>query len=390
MRPAYVETWQPWLSYGWAPLKALRQERWKLVAAPRPELYDLSRDPGELQNLFDAERDRARDLESLRRRIEARPAAGTPGAADDAEAVAKLRALGYVGAGGSAGEPPASGLRDPKDAGELRELLTDGDGRLRRGDHRGAVRKFDAVLAQDPANRFALLRSGVALLADGETERAIPRLARAVEGSPGEPEARAALAKALLRTGRLDEAIPHAMEAARLQPRRAAAWADLGNTLGRAKRVPEAVEALERAVSLEPQDPGFAARLAFALHAAGRITDAARELERAARLSSGKFPYSGALGVLLADLGRSEEARRWLAAASRGEGTLRKRGSGSRSSKRPGARRRAPARRSPRRSRRRRPCGRARVRSLRSPGSFPDTSGEARSEAERDGEIAIA
>ncbi|HZI66623.1 MAG TPA: tetratricopeptide repeat protein, partial [Thermoanaerobaculia bacterium] len=318
--PAYVETWQPWLSYGWAPLKALRAEGWKLVVAPRPELYDLSRDPGERKNLFDADRDRARELEALRRRVEARPAVAAPGASADAEAVAKLRALGYVGAGGSAGEPPSSGLRDPKDSHELRELLTDADLRLRRGDDRGAIRSFDAVLAKDPANRFALFRSGVALLSTGEPARAVLRLARAVEASPDNPEARAALAQALLRTGRPQDAVPHALEAARLQPRRAAAWADLGSALGQAKRIPEAVEALERAVSLDPADPALAARLGFAFHAAGRIPDAARELERAASLSKGEFRHSGALGILLADLGRMDEARRWLAASGRGEG----------------------------------------------------------------------
>lgn len=320
MPPAYVETWQPWVSYGWAPLHALRQQRWKLIRAPRPELYDLSSDPGERNNLFDAERDRARELETLRLRIEGLPPAAAPGAAADVEAVAKLRALGYVGAGGNAGEPPASGLLDPKDAGALRDLLTDGDARLRRGEHRAAIRSFDAVLARDPANRFALLRSGVALLAAGDAERAVPRLARAVEGSPERPEARAALAQALVSAGRPGEAVPHAMEAARLQPRRASAWADLGSALGRAKRVPEAVAALERAAGLDPRDPALAARYAFALHAAGRIADAARELQRAAGLSKEGFPHSGALGILLVDLGRAGEARRWLAASARGEG----------------------------------------------------------------------
>jgi choline-sulfatase len=318
--PAYVETWQPWLSYGWAPLQALRHAGWKLVVAPRPELYDLSRDPGERNNVFDAQRDRARHLESLRRRVEARPAVGAPGGAADAEAVAKLRSLGYVGAGGGGTEPPRSGLRDPKDSRELRDLLTEADARLRRGDHGRAIKNFDAVLARDPANRFALLRSGVALLATGAADRAVPRLARAVERGPGDPEARAALARALVRVGRPEDALPHALEAAKLQPRRAAAWADLGSALGQAKRIPEAVEALGRAAALDPADPALAARFAFALHAAERIPDAARELERAASLANGKFRHSGALGILLADLGRTDEARKWLIASARGEG----------------------------------------------------------------------
>jgi arylsulfatase A-like enzyme/Flp pilus assembly protein TadD len=312
---AYVETYQPWLSYGWSPLKALRQASWKLIAAPRPELYDLEHDPREEKSVFDAERGRARELENARREIESLPAISTAASTADAETVAKLRALGYVGAGGGGGEPPATGLRDPKDARELRDLLTEADGLLRAGKASRAIPKFDAVLARDPANRFALLRSGVALLAARDASRAAARLLKAVEANPEQPEARSALARALLASGRPAEAVPHAMEAVQLQPRLASAWAELGTALGRAGRIPEAVRALGRAVELEPQSPALLARLAFAEHAAGRIADAARDLSRSAELSGGAFGHSAALGVLLYDAGRREEARRWLAAS---------------------------------------------------------------------------
>jgi choline-sulfatase len=315
--PAYVETYQPWLSYGWAPLKGLRQGSWKLIAAPRPELYDLSSDPREEKNLFDVERDRARELEIARQQLESLPPVGAPGKSADAEAVAKLRSLGYVGAGGDAGEPPPTALRDPKDGRALRDLLTEADVLLRAGKGARAIPKFDAVLARDPGNRFALLRSGVALLAAGDAARAVPRLTKAVESSPGQPEARSALAQALIRIGRPSDAIPHAMEVVRLQPGLASAWAELGTALGRAKRVPEAVRAFERAVELEPQNPSLIARLAFAEHAAGKVVEAARDLARTAALQGDAFSHSGALGVLLFDLGRREEARKWLAASRR-------------------------------------------------------------------------
>ena len=313
--PAYLETYQPWLSYGWSPLKALRDGGWKLIVAPRPELYDLSRDPREERDVFGVERDKARELEIARRRFESLPVVATAAETSDAEAVAKLRALGYVGAGGGAGEPPASGLRDPKDARELRDLLTDGDVLLRAGNAARAIPKFDAVLAQDPANRFALLRSGVALLVAGDPARAAARLSRAVDVSPEQPEGRSALARALVLAGRPAEAVPHAMEAARLQPRLAASWVGLGTALGRAGKIPEAVQAFERAVELEPQNPALLARLAFAEHAAGRIADAARDLLKSAELSGAAFAHSAALGVLLYDSGRRQDARRWLEAS---------------------------------------------------------------------------
>lgn len=317
--PAYLETYQPWLSYGWAPLAAVRDERWKFISAPRSELYDLAADPDETTNVLDENRRLARILQGVQRAVVQRPPVGTAGQTIDAEAAAKLRALGYVG-GTSAGEPPASGLRDPKDAAELRELLTEADVLMRAGDAEGAVPKFEAVLARDPGNRFALVRSGVALLALNDLDRAVPRLVEAVRASPEQPEVRTALAQALMRAGRAEEAVPHSMEAARLQPRRAIAWAELGTALGLAGRTGEAVKALQRAVAIEPRNPKLVARLAFAEHAAGRIAEAASHLERTAALEGDGFAYPGSLGILLADLGRDDEARHWLERSRSGEG----------------------------------------------------------------------
>ena len=38
--------------YGWSDLHALRSGRYKVIDAPRPELYDVDRDPNETTNLF--------------------------------------------------------------------------------------------------------------------------------------------------------------------------------------------------------------------------------------------------------------------------------------------------------------------------------------------------
>ena len=51
---AYAEAVYPLHHFGWSDLRALRQGRYKLIAAPRPELYDLQEDPAEAANLFPA------------------------------------------------------------------------------------------------------------------------------------------------------------------------------------------------------------------------------------------------------------------------------------------------------------------------------------------------
>lgn len=316
--PAYVETLQPWISYGWAPLRGVRHGPWKLIAAPRPELYNLEDDPGEERNVILDERAAAAEL---RRHLDAAEALA-PAAAEtvaDPEALARLQALGYLGGAPASAEPPA-GLPDPKDRRELRELLTQGVELLERGDVEGAVARFDEVLAVEPANRFALSRSGAALLRLGRLGRAIERLRHAVRLNPAEPETRFVLAEALTRAGAAG-AVDEWMEVVALQPRRAPAWSNLGTALGRAGRVDEAIAALARAAELEPHDPGRLIRLAFAEHAGGDLEAAAGHFREAAeRTGVEAFPHSGALGLILLELGRREEARVWLERSRPGEG----------------------------------------------------------------------
>ena len=116
---AYAESEYP-ERMGWSALHTLSDGRYKVIDAPRPELYDLERDPFETDNIYT---DRpalgalmtARVRSLARRSDRARTAPEPP-----AELAARLAALGYIGSSG----PPAAtaeGERpDPKDCiGEL-------------------------------------------------------------------------------------------------------------------------------------------------------------------------------------------------------------------------------------------------------------------------------
>jgi arylsulfatase A-like enzyme/Flp pilus assembly protein TadD len=317
--PSYIETQQPWVSYGWAPLRALRHDGWKLVEAPRPELYDLTADPGETRNVIQQNGARAEPLRRLLERAESLPAVDAR-TLDDPAAMERLRALGYVG-----GAPPAAvpraGLRDPKDGAALRELLTRGDELFRRREYAAALAPLEQALAEEKDNRFALHRAGVALTELGRLPRALPLLERLVALDPRNPDAQVALADALVRARRPGDAVPHWLEATRLQPRRADLWANLGSAMGMAGREREAAGALAEAVRLSPRDPRLLIRLGFAEHGAGRPADAVKHLLAAADLTgAAAFPQPAALGILLAQLGRGDEARAWLGRATPQEG----------------------------------------------------------------------
>ena len=319
--PALAESERPWRSYGWAPLSAVIDGRWKLIAAPRPELYDLATDPEEATNvLASADRTVARRLAAiLRNQPEAAPEAA---AKSDAETVAKLRALGYLGSTNrvlrSSAVPPD--LPDPKDRIEVWNLLGAAESALERGESNDALIRFDQALAKDPGNPFALARSAEALVEVGRAPEGLTRLERAARAAPEQPEIRRALGELLLRMNRPRESVSQWMELVRLQPRVAAGWTGLGAAFGLSGEPKRALDAAERAAELLPEDADLRSRVAFAAFGAGEKARAAEEFEHAARLfPPDAFPYAGALGIVLDALGRFDESIRWLARSRAGE-----------------------------------------------------------------------
>jgi arylsulfatase A-like enzyme len=113
---AYSESLYP-QRLGWSPLRAIRDGRFKLIDAPRRELYDLERDPFEEHNLY-SQRKAIGDV--MARRIEALSGSLTSVLASRRETAPpevreRLGALGYVGQGPTGQRAGRDHLPDPKD-----------------------------------------------------------------------------------------------------------------------------------------------------------------------------------------------------------------------------------------------------------------------------------
>ncbi|MCU0303460.1 MAG: sulfatase-like hydrolase/transferase [Thermoanaerobaculales bacterium] len=277
--PALVESLQPWLGYGWAPLAAVRTGGSKLIDAPRPELFDLGNDPGEVENLAPLLPKRVAEL---RRVLDAlRAGGGSPfGGTVDPATLDALRALGYATGSGAPEAPP--GLADPKDRLATKRKLDGGERALERGDPSTALDEFREVLEHEPDNRYALLRSAAALGALGRPADAIAPLERLVALDPDHAEAWYRLAEARSLAGQVEAAIGSWREVTRLQPRRAVAWSNLGAMLARTGQPIAAVDALVEATGLAPDDPTLAANLCAARVAAARAELGAGHREGAA------------------------------------------------------------------------------------------------------------
>jgi choline-sulfatase len=111
-REIYAESLYP-ERFGWASLRSLRTDRYKVIDAPRPELYDLDEDPTEQRNLASARPSTtAAMLERLRHLTsESTPRHLSPLSGDR---FAELASLGYISRGSDVTAPSAIGT-DPKD-----------------------------------------------------------------------------------------------------------------------------------------------------------------------------------------------------------------------------------------------------------------------------------
>ena len=120
----YSETMYPRYHFGWSELRAVRAGGFKLIAAPRPELYDLDTDPGEEHNLYQSRPALAATLAGrLRAREQQAQARVASDRVVDPGALARLSSLGYVGGSTDRGRPTTE-LPDPKDNIGLYQLIT--------------------------------------------------------------------------------------------------------------------------------------------------------------------------------------------------------------------------------------------------------------------------
>lgn len=315
--PTYAESLTPLTSYQWSDLRVLREGSWKYILAPRPELYDLATDPGELKNLADAAPARARALRATLEgylRAERERAISDPGApaALSADVLQKLGALGYVSPGGtSAGGAQGA---DPKDKiGEFRRLsslMRDGLTLLGAKQFGPAAAKLAELQREGAAGFQVHFYRGRALMGLGRAQEAEAEFARAATAMPSFADAHLGIADA--RAARKDltgalRAVQDGHKGAPNEPSLHDREAQLWQTLGDPQK---ALAAYEVVMRLAPND-------ALAHWRAGELLIGQRQPDRAlalfreaTALDPAVGDYWNSLGMVLGGDGQNAEAAR--------------------------------------------------------------------------------
>jgi arylsulfatase A-like enzyme/thioredoxin-like negative regulator of GroEL len=313
--PAMAESLTPRIHYGWSDLRSIRDGRWKFILAPKPELYDLERDPRELHNLAGEEASRAAALRTgLERHLDAEPTASAPrsGRGGDVpiDLVERLGALGYV-SGGTTSRPSLD--VDPKDKIEdykvLNALLHEGLVQLRDRDYPSAAERFKALAARGIDSFESHYYFGQALVglrrwqdAAVEFERAIPKLPgfaasylmladcevaarnrgaaidalrRGATAVPGDARIPRRLGELYRDSGRLSDALTSFREAIAKDPGEASQWNSVGMIVGARGDLAEAERSFREAVQRDPREPRYAYNLGLTLMRERRPDEAA-------------------------------------------------------------------------------------------------------------------
>ena len=252
-----VECVTPAYGFGAAPVFGLiTEENESWFSLPRPERYDLGRDPGQLDNLY-----RPADAEAAQR-LFARWDWRWPPDADaehglelDVTAREQLRSLGYTVGSGA----PAESDADPKDRVELSNFLTVNRQQLLPGDALARARALAAEYGPLPA----LARFEVDMLgAMGRSREALEALERAVAEHPADRELRQLFEEQKqLRQRQL--ALAQAIRAALAEnPDHPSAHRDLALTLHQLQELEEAETYYREALRRKPQESELRANLA--------------------------------------------------------------------------------------------------------------------------------
>ena len=346
-RSVYSETFFPRYHFGWSELLSVTEERYRLIRAPRPELYDLREDPRETRNLA-VERAAAVAAMNGWLEREAKPGEIAKPAEVSDETREALRALGYVGS--TVVDVSTGTLPDPKDKLGVYEMCRRAMQARAQGRFDEAALGLRKVLADSPGVLDAWEVLGSTLVQLGRSQEAIAAYDEVIKRDPTNSSAHLSLAKVHGLAGRRDRAERHAELASAKEPGRgfetlaqilldqnrpaeAAAYARrslaadadrlmsrfvLGLVAQRSGRFEEAIAEYRKAVEIQARRPGLVVRnlhagLGDCLARLGREAEAEAEF----RAEIAAIPHSRdarvGLGVLYRSQGRDAESRDVLA-----------------------------------------------------------------------------
>ncbi|MGH9617250.1 MAG: sulfatase-like hydrolase/transferase [Acidobacteriaceae bacterium] len=298
---SYEETLIPKIDMGWTELRGIHTAHWMYIRAPRPELYNLDRDPDELNNVIDTRPKEYRELDAELRQLSGIGVSGRETVTMkqlDRPTMEQLQSLGYV-ADFSARKVELNGKGDdPKDhLATLKTLQTISD--TKGISDARQIKLLRQALKADPANPTLYSWLIEAYEHSGQYPQAIQACLDALHYHLHEGEMLSGLAGLYLRQGNVQEAISYYQRAAQLNPLDVEGQNDLATAYLQSGRLVDAERTFRWVLTIQPYAPAYNG-LGILADKRNDVAGARRNFERAVRLDPAYIEAQLNLGTICA------------------------------------------------------------------------------------------
>jgi arylsulfatase A-like enzyme/Flp pilus assembly protein TadD len=309
----YSETYYPRIHLGWSELRSLVDARYHLIDGPRPELYDVERDPAEKADILS---EKAQTAAAMRSALASGITEFKPPAPATREEREKLMSLGYLAGGAAAPPGQGSSLPNPRDKIASYASARAAFALVEQRKDKEAVAAFDEILKENPGFVDVLTERAAALGRLGRYHDSARAYETAIAKAPDlAAPLSLTLARVELEMGDLAKASASAQKALAAEP--ATAHELLASIALAAGQLDEA----EREAALVAGEKGAEARAAVVRAEVtarrGRPEQALEQLQSVRTASAGLGPVPWlefVRGDVLARLGRHAEAETALRA----------------------------------------------------------------------------
>jgi arylsulfatase A-like enzyme/Flp pilus assembly protein TadD len=301
---SYEETMYPKFIMNWASLRGIHTDEWMYVRAPKPELYDLKTDPGELHNIIEAHPTEYRELDrQLKLLIGNNGTEKVVSQQMDPQTMEKLRSLGYLGGSSQQSATLDSVGADPKDQVEILRLLhwakdtpADAMSSARR------IELYRQALAKDPSNPAIYYDLGDEYQKTGQNDANLQLCLEALHHGVTGSMILSRLGQIYLSKGDAKQAIAYYEPAVKMNPTDVGTIDGLASAYSANGQLAEATAEYHRALAIEPFIPAYNGLGLVAVKQQDFIT-ARQNFERAIQIDPSDAQSQLNLGVLCMQTG---------------------------------------------------------------------------------------
>ena len=304
----FLDTLFPQTEFGWSPLKAVISNKWKYIQAPKEELFNLTKDPNELNNLINKE-----DLMANKMRIKLKAMENKMikekafSIKLDESDKRNLASLGYIG-GGSLKPKHSGTLRDPKDAIDLKNEFNMALIKSKQGYQKEAEKIMRGLIKKSPESYIFNYKLAEILFKQDRFPEALSEFKKIVLLTPNDFRAHFNLGKCLSKMQLHSEAINEFQLAIKIDPSETSAYNKLGISFLKNKQKEKAVQAFKQSLAIDFHQFDPHNNLGHAYLLLNKFTEAKEEFQIAISINPEAYESHYNLGLTLLKLGETANA----------------------------------------------------------------------------------